>query len=205
MFGVVFALMLVLGCISPVPPFQPPENVTVSSIVPSCKTVITSESYNDTVCQDVSKMEEVCSIRELNFTVSNIVKTELCINQDLCAVSDAFGNCIVYYCSRGTTRCSVNITNTDPQKIGEWSVVGIFKIDSATLNQNPVTKRILPLETTNFDFQLLYDMDINQKKPTCNVSVIAAPKTQDCTFVTRLNEECQQVPKYRDVEKQVCG
>jgi len=171
----------------------------------SCRTVTTSVPYNDTVCQNVSTTDQVCGTRELNYTLSRTAKAEICIDQSLCALMYAFGNCITYYCSNGMTRCSVNVTNMDPQKSADWAVAATFTIDGSVFNQNAVKKTILPHETASFDFQQMYSMDINQRRASCNVSVVAPPKIQDCTSVTRLKEECQQVLKYKDVEKQVCN
>ena len=104
----VFALALVLGCISPAAP--PQENNSVAN-TSSCRTVVTNEPYNDTACQNVSSMGQVCDTVVLNYSVSNTAKSEICVDKSLCAATDAFGNCISYYCSQGMTRCSVNITN----------------------------------------------------------------------------------------------
>ncbi len=198
----VFALALVLGCISPAAP--PQENNSVAN-TSSCRTVVTNEPYNDTACQNVSSMGQVCDTVVLNYSVSNTAKSEICVDKSLCAATDAFGNCISYYCSQGMTRCSVNITNMDPQKTADWSVAATFKTDRMVFNQNPVKKTILPLETATFDFQQMYGMDINQKRPSCNVSVAVPPKIQACAYITTLKEECHPVTSYREVQKQVCS
>jgi hypothetical protein len=199
-FVILFALGLFFGCISfmeDAAPIQP--NVTKQ-----CRTIIVQEPYMAQECQNVSKMEEVCDVRELNYSKTDVTKIWLCTDKTLCVDYYANGSCVTYYCSKGMTRCHMNLTNNDPQKTGEWAVAANFTVDGATFGKNPVKETLLPGETANFNFEQFYVMDLNQKKAECEIFVSEPAKIRDCSFITKITEQCQNVTKYKDVEKQVC-
>ena len=199
-FVILFALGLFFGCISfmeDAAPIQP-------NITKTCRTIIVQEPYLAEDCQNVSKMEEVCKVRELNYSMSEINKTWLCSEKNLCVNYFIDGSCIQYYCSKGMTRCYMNITNTDSQKSGDWAVSANFTIDGATFGKNPIKKTLLPGESAVFNFEQFYLMDLNQNKATCELYVSTPAKIRDCDFITKITELCQNTTKYKDVEKQVC-
>ncbi len=167
-------------------------------------TVNVTEPYNETECQNVSEVSEVCTARELNFTVGNIGKHDVCTNQDLCAASDANGVCRIYYCSKAITRCLMNVTNLDQTDTGDWTAAANFTLAGAVFAQNPVIKRIRPGETVTYDFQLMYDMDLNQNRPTCVVTVTPPPPVDSCVYITTPLETCHNVTEYRTSEQEVC-
>jgi len=198
--AVLIVLALFFGCISFLgenAPIQPEPT-------PECRTIIVSEPYAAQECQNVSLMEEVCQTRELNYTLSDVQKTYLCTEEGLCVDYYPNGSCAIYYCSKGMTRCNINLTNDDPQKTGDWSVSANFTVDGATFGKNPVMKTLLPGESANFNFEQFYVMDINQKKADCEVFVSSPSKIRDCSFVTKISEQCTNITKYKDTEKEVC-
>jgi hypothetical protein len=199
-FVILFALGMFFGCISfleETAPIQP-------NVSKTCRTVIVQEPYMAKDCQNVSKMEEVCQIRELNYTQTDVTKIWLCTEKDLCVDYFANGSCAVNYCSKGMTRCNLNITNTDPQKSGEWVVNANFTIDGSTFGKNPIKKTLFPGDSANFNFEQFYLMDLNQKKAECEIFVSVPARIQDCSFITKIIEQCQNTTQFKDVEKQVC-
>lgn len=184
---------------------EPPIQPTKPNVTPECKTVVTQQPYTEQVCQNVSKMEEICQTRELNYSMSKINKTELCVEKNLCVNWYQNGSCISYYCSKGMTRCKATLTNLDLRKAGTWSVNADFIINGSIFQKTPIKKTILPKESAVFDFSQFYDMDLNQKKPICKIFVVSPAKLQDCSFITKILEECSNVTKYKEVKKQVCG
>ena len=205
------ALLLILataslfGCITPLGPSGPLQPQEGANVTPSCKTVVSQEPYSESVCQNVSRMEEVCANRELDYSLSDITVINLCLESSLCTARYSDGTCVSYLCSKGMMRCMANLTNLDKQKAGTWSVGSTFAFKGAVFDKNPQTKTLLPKETGVFDFSHFYDMDLNQPKPVCRIFVASPAKLQDCNFITRIEEECQNVTKYRTVEKEVCG
>jgi hypothetical protein len=205
--GLILATGILFGCIAPFTEtgqVPPGANLTGPNITPGCKTVVTQEPYNKTQCQNVSKMDEVCVNRELNYTLSPTVKTDICVSSDLCVNPYPGGGCATYYCSKGQTRCRANLTNLDPQKSGTWSVGANFTMGGSVFGKDPVVETLLPGSTVPIDFQMLYNMDVNQVRPSCVVFVKSSPIIQDCNFITRITEDCQNVTEYKNVEKQVC-
>lgn len=199
-FLILFTLGLFFGCISLLDDtiIEPPQ------VVPSCTNVSVQEPYMVEECQNVSRMEEVCVTRELNFSMSEVEETRLCVQKELCVNWLPDGTCVTKYCSKGMTRCKVNITNLDPQKAGEWIVSANFTVDGNTFKKNSIKKTMLPQESAVFNFEQFYDMDINQKIAKCKIFVSEPTKLQDCSFITKLDEECSNTTKYKEVIKQIC-
>ncbi len=203
--SVVFALALVLGCVSPVGPIQTNTSVANTS---TCKVVITNQPYNATVCENVSGMQQVCNTVVLNYTMSNISVVNLCLQKNLCSQtgsSGSAGNCVAYECSKGLTTCAVNITNLDAQSSAVWSVAATFKADGTTFSETPINQTIAPLQTSTFKFQRTYSMDLSQQTMSCNVTMAAPPAVQQCGYITTLKEVCHQVPSTQAVQTQVCS
>jgi len=199
-FAFLIFLGILFGCVS-----APLQNPLQPNATPSCSTVTTQEPYQEQVCQNVSKMDQVCANRELNYSLSPATKTYLCSENNLCVNWLGNGTCVTYYCSNGMTRCTANLTNLDPQKSGTWSVGANFSLDGKVFGKNPVEVTLLPSESEIVDFDLFYGMDINQLKADCSIFISTPSRIQDCSFVTTTALDCQNVTKYRDVEKQVCG
>ncbi len=199
-FLVLFVLGIFFGCISlmeEAPPLQP-------DVTPSCKTVIMQEPYTAVSCQNVSKMEEVCDTKQLNYSLVETNKTYLCAEKELCVAHYSNGTCAIKYCSKGMTRCIANLTNLDPQKSGTWIVAATFGLDGVEVQKNPESRTLLPGESALLDFTQFYDMDINQKTATCKIFVSTPAKVQACSFITKIQEECRNVTEYKEVEKTVC-
>jgi hypothetical protein len=200
-FLVLIVLGLFFGCISmmedTVPPIQP-------DTAPSCRIVLTQEPYSAEVCQNVSKMEEVCATKALNYSLVQTNKTYLCTEKELCVAHYSSGKCALKYCSKGMTRCLANLTNLDPQKSGTWSVSATFTVDSVELKKNPETETLLPGESAIFDFSQFYDMDQDQKTAECKIFVSTPAKVQDCSFITKIAKECKNETKYKEVEQKIC-
>jgi|GEM_PF-2008423 len=202
-FAFLVFLGILFGCLST--PFQNPLPSLQPNATPSCNTVVTQEPYQGQVCQNITKSDEVCAIRELNYSLGRVTKTELCTDNSLCVNRLPDGTCVTSYCSQGMTRCMANLSNLDAQKSGTWYVGANFSIDGTVFDKNPIKADLLPLETQVMDFDLSYSMDINQKKPVCAIFIGTPARIQDCSLVARTVVDCQNVTQYRNVSKEVCG
>jgi hypothetical protein len=197
-------LIALFGCLMPVS--SQAQNRTQENTTTDCKVVVTQEPFTEEICQNVSKMEEVCENRELNYSLAAVEKNFVCLEDSLCMDRGPDGVCYYKLCSKGMTRCRSNITNLDPQKTGVWGVAANFSFDSGTLfEKNPVSKTLFPNETRALDFEQSYEMDLNQKKPSCTIFVKTPAKLQDCNFITKLIENCINTTKNKTVEKTVCN
>jgi len=200
-FIVLFVLGIFFGCISNLaPPIQlPAQNETTE-----CKNITVKEPYVSEVCQNVSKMEQVCATRELNYSLSEINKTVLCIERNLCVNYYSNGSCATWYCSKGMVRCKMTLTNLDSQKAGSWSMGANFTLDGNVFQKNIETETLLPNESAVYDYYQLYTMDINQKNAVCNIFVTEPAKLQDCISVSKAAVECKNITGYKDVSTQEC-
>lgn len=197
----VFLGFILSGCISLTEPTVQPQGPEVK---PECRTVVMHEPYPIEECLNASKMEEFCAIRELNYSFSDVTKTWLCSEENLCVAYNPDGSCAKFFCSKGMTRCRITLTNLDDQKIGTWSVAANFSLDGIVFDKNPSTKIILPKESAVFNFEQFYRMDMNQKKAECEIYVTEPAKVQDCNFITKVFEECKNITQYKEITKQVC-
>ena len=202
-FLVLFVLGVFFGCLSQI---QPSTNQSQANATPSCRTVITQVPYTESVCQNVSKMEQVCANKELNYSLSGINMTFICVEQTLCVNYLQNGSCapLSLYCSKGMTRCRATLINLDDQKAGIWSVGANFTLDGSVFGKNPESVTLLPNVSYVFDFEQFYEMDINQKKASCSIFVSSPAILQDCNYITTMTESCQNQTKYKETEKQVC-
>jgi len=208
MFRLLFGglmILLLFGCLMPVSPPSVNQTQNDSNATFGCKKVVSEQPYTEKVCQNVSKMEEVCENRELNYSLAPVEKNFVCIENNLCMDRGQDGTCYYSLCSKGMTRCRSNITNLDAQKTGVWSVAANFSFESgAIFKKNPITNTLLPNETSVLDFEQSYEMGLNQSKPDCAIYITVPAKLQDCNFITKLVESCANVTKNRTIEKEVC-
>ena len=200
-FVILFVLGIFFGCISNLtPPIQPPaQNETAQ-----CKTVTVREPFTSEVCQNVSKMEQVCATKELNYSLSAINKTIQCSERNLCVFYDPNGSCAVFYCSKGMARCRITLKNLDSQKAGTWALGANFTLDGSVFEKGSEKKTLFPNESAVFDFYQFYTMDSNQKNADCDIFVTEPAKLQDCISVSKPAMECQNVTQYKEVSTQVC-
>jgi hypothetical protein len=201
-FSVLFVLGMFFGCISMLDSNGAPQDVPTA---PTCRTVIVQEPYTEEVCQNVSKMEEVCETITLNFSLSDINKTNICVEEGLCVNWFPNGTCTTYYCSKAMMRCQMHLTNLDTQKSGTFGISANFTLGDATFNKEEITHTIFPTESATYDFNQFYVMDINQVKADCDLSVTSDAKLQDCRIESRIFEDCANTTKYQEVEKEICN
>ena len=193
-------LFALFGCIA-LPSTQSQNGTNVSH---GCKTVTSSEPYSESVCQNVSTMEEICQTKELNYTLVKDTQTDFCLENNLCTYLYSNGTCAISLCSKGMSRCKANLTNLDTQKSGTWDVAANFTFDNAVFAQNPITKTILPKEQEIFDYSLFYDIGLGQEKPICLIYVKTPAKLQDCNYVTTIERQCANETKFKTIDTEVC-
>lgn len=201
-FTVLFVLGFFFGCIS----------VLDSDLAPgpgpaqeTCRTITVQEPYIEEVCEDVVVLEDVCKTIDLDYSLSQVNKTQLCVEKALCVSWYSNGTCMVSYCSRGMTRCQATLTNLDPQKEGTFGVSAAFTLGTSVFQKNEILRKILPNDSATYDFNQFYTMDINQAVPVCDVFVTSGARLQDCKTESRVFTECANVTKYLEVEKEICN
>ncbi|MFH0885114.1 MAG: hypothetical protein V1861_05380 [Candidatus Micrarchaeota archaeon] len=196
----ILAFLLIAGCITapvskpPEPIPQPPENQTchtVTEVVP----VVKEE------CGNVTYAEQVCEVRKLTYTQKILPKVDLCISDSGC-VGKSLGSCPG--CSKAMTRCIMQITNTESQKSGIWSVGVNYTLGDYGFYKDPITHTIGPNETVDFDFDQIYNPGSPINSATCSFAVVLEPSAEDCIEYSRTRAECNNVTKNVSVAKEVC-
>ncbi len=199
--GAMFMLILA-GCIGGTPEVPTDGDTDTDDDVIECHIVLTEEPYTEEVCEEVTYMEEECEMRELTYTSSQIMITDLCADDGDCVGKDVF-ECL-YTCTGAMKRCQINITNTDEYE-GTWVVGATFGYNGAAFIKNPESKKILPGETYTFDFQQLYTLGDPPSTATCTVTVLYPAIKNVCINVEKTRIDCTNVTKMRVVETEVCN
>ncbi len=199
---VIGALLLVLaGCVSPpsVPEEQQEQNN--SEQTENCHTVSVSEPFTEEECGNVSFTDQVCELRKLNYTVTDVPKVDLCIEDGNC-VGNSLGSCPE--CSKAMTRCVLLIRNDEPQNSGTWTVAVNYTLGNSGFNKEPITQTIGPNESFAFDFDQIYTPGYPINSASCKMAVVAEPTIDECHEETRLEVVCQNVTEMRSVDREVC-
>lgn len=196
----VLMIILIAGCIQ-LPPAQPSPEVEEPA-APECRVVYVEEPYVEEECRDVIYSEEECTMKELEYTAGQIVKTDLCTADGGC-VGKSIYDCL-YQCERAMKRCQMNITNNDEELEGTWTVGATFSYDGASFVKNPQSVEILPGKTHTFDFEQIYQLGDPPTGATCTVTVIYPAIVKDCVFVEKTRFDCENVSKTRIVQQEIC-
>jgi hypothetical protein len=193
------AMLVIAGCVTPpIVGTQPGANASAEK---KCHTVSEQQPYLEESCNDVSVTKPVCGTRALPYDMKNISILHLCVDDHNC-VGNPLGDCQV--CTRAMTRCGTIITNKDNKSSGTWVMGANFTVTGGGFIRDPVSKTLGPGESYEFDFQQMYTPGNPISSASCNVYLVSAPKVDDCHDETRVTKECQNVTKYKTVERQVC-
>ncbi len=191
---------LAFGCLgsdSGIPIIEPPQQEPVCHTVTEMVPVVIEE------CGEVAYTEEVCERRELEYNTSMASISHICSLSDEGCGGTNLSNCSS--CSKAVTRCTLEITNLDKRKSGEWTVGATFVSGKATFSREPITKTIDPEESQFFDFQQFYDPGAPINSATCKLVVTDVPVVEDCQDVTKTRNDCSNVTKMVEVSKEVCN
>lgn len=189
-------MLLFAGCVTPTEqtPLTPPKQqfcLNVSQTVP-----VTEE-----ICEEVSYTDEVCGIRKLPYTYTDIPRVDLCIGDGSCTGSP-LSEC--RQCSSAMTRCIKVINNEDTKAAGTWTVAATFSFGTAGFNKDPVTATIQPNSSYAFDFYQIYAPGSPPSSASCTLTVTQAASVNDCHQETRTVTECANVTRFVSVEREVC-
>lgn len=193
-----FAALFLAGCVSP------PEGMPFVPAGPEekvCRTVSEEVPVVEQQCGDVSYTEQVCDIRELNYTSNMLPPTHLCISDTGCNGMQ-LGDC--QGCAQAMTRCVLQITNTETQKTGTWKVGANYSLGTSGFIKDPITHTIEPGETASFDFNQIYNPGQPINSASCQLFIISKPKIEECHEETRSREECKDITTTKIVEREVC-
>ena len=193
------SILLVFGCVGSPVGAPPAQEETEDE--KTCRTVTEMVPRMVEECGEVSYTEEDCGKRELEYNTSMNPISHLCWIDGDCG-GKPLSTCVD--CTKAATRCTMLITNQDEKKSGTWSVGANFSLGNSLFARDPVTKTIEPGETEEFDFQHFYDPGKPINSATCELFIIDAAEVDDCVQITRTRQECSNVTKNVEVEKQVC-
>lgn len=197
-----FAALLMAGCAEvPVPIDLGPGEPSPGEEEVVCRTVTEEVPVTEEVCEEISYTEEVCEKRSLDYTVTHLPKTDLCIRDSYC-VGEPLGECPG--CSEAMTRCIMVIKNEDAEKAGTWTVGAEYKLGTYGFIKDPITKTIKAGEEFSFDFYQIYQPGTPVYSASCEVFVIDEPIIDDCHDETRTMFECEDVTTMKTTEKEVC-
>src|SRR4030042_6529046 len=105
LISVLFAALFMSGCVSP------PEGLPSLPILPEekvCRTITEEVPVMEAQCGDVSYTETICEIRDLEYTVTELPKVDLCISDGGCN-GKPLGDC--QGCTQAMTRRSEEHTS----------------------------------------------------------------------------------------------
>ncbi|MFH0737319.1 MAG: hypothetical protein V1827_01575 [Candidatus Micrarchaeota archaeon] len=194
-----FAVVFIAGCTT-----TPASDIVKPPVLPGeegCTTVIEQVPYTELECGDVSYTEEVCVIRKLDYTAKQSPKVDLCISDEGCN-GMALGDC--QGCTQAMTRCVMEIKNEETIKSGTWSVGAEYSLGNFGFIKDPITHTIDPGETVAFDFNQIYSPGKPISSASCVLEIESDPMIEDCHQETRSREDCANVTKTRQVEREVC-
>ncbi len=195
-----FAILIIAGCVSTpseggqTPPPSQPGGKT-------CRTVTEEVPVVKEECGPVSYTEQVCGIRKLNYSFKLLPKVDLCIGDGSCT-GNPLGDCQA--CSKAMTRCIMEITNLEPQKTGLWSVGANYTLGSAGFLKDPIIHTIGPNQTAQFDFNQIYTPGQPINSASCSLFVLSEPTIEDCHEETRSRQDCRNVTRTTQVQREVC-
>jgi hypothetical protein len=199
--GLSIILLLFFGCLDggvTTPPEQPPEQPST----PVCRMVSITEPYTEVECWNVTYTEQVCERKALEYFQSKTNKVDLCTSDSDC-VGKELVNC-PNTCAKAMKRCRMNITNLNTKKSGTWTVGATFSRDSIGFEKEPISKKIEPEQTFTFDFTQLYDLGQGGSSLECELLVLDTPVVEFCHDEARTFEECEEVTRYKTIEREVC-
>jgi hypothetical protein len=196
----IFALLLIAGCVSP--PSEVPSNQTTPPAQQSnCHMESQQVPVTKEECGPVQFTEQVCGIRKLNYTATELPKVDLCIADGPCS-GNPISTCQI--CSKAMTRCVLVIKNEEETAAGTWTVAANYTLGSNGFNKDPISKTIAPGESFAFDFNQFYGVSKPITTASCKLVVTAEPTVNDCHGETRSRSECTNVTTYEEVQKEVC-
>ncbi len=196
-------LIFIAGCVEIPPPVMEPGPSGEGPEAPECRIAYVEEPFEEEVCAEVIYNVEECDMKELEYTASQIAKTDLCIADGPCVGKTLYGNCL-YACTRAMKRCQMNITNNDERLSGTWVVGATFTFNGAAFVKNPQSVLIPPGETHVFDFEQMYQLGDPVTVATCSVTVLYPAITRDCVLVERTRTECENITKTRIIQEEIC-
>ncbi len=167
----------------------------------TCRMVVDEIPGTVEECTDVSFTESVCGIRKLEYSVANVPKVDLCISNGPC-----FGRALIECqdCVKAMSRCILRITNDEKQKSGAWSVGANYTLGNAGFVKDPITHTIAPGATADFDFDQIYTTGYPVKEASCVLFVVSEPTIEECVDETRTRQDCRNVSKIQQVQREVC-
>ena len=196
LISLIFAALLVAGCLVPPDmPFVPKEPEK------ECRTVTEEVPVVEEECGDVSYTEQVCELRDLRYTATELPVTHLCISDGVCN-GQPLGDC--QGCSQAMSRCVLQIKNEETQKSGSWTVGANYSLGNSGFIKDPITATIGPGEVYSFDFNQIYNPGQPINSASCVLFVISDPILEECHEVTRTRQECNDVTNVRIIEREVC-
>ncbi|MEW6748636.1 MAG: hypothetical protein AB1295_02935 [Candidatus Micrarchaeota archaeon] len=198
LISLLFAALFATGCISP------PEGIPSIPTQPGgevCRTVTEEVPVVEEQCGEVSYTEQVCEIRELGYTATELPKVDLCISDGVCN-GRPLGEC--QGCTQAMTRCILQVTNEETQKSGTWKVSANYSLGNSGFIKDPISYTIAPGETVNFDFNQIYSPGKPISSASCLLWISSKPKAEECHEETRSRVECRDVEATKTVEREVC-
>ncbi len=196
------SILLVFGCVgSPIELPIPQEEPTPQEPAQVCRTVTDLVPQVTEECGEVAYTEEDCGKRMLEYNTSMNPITHLCWIDGDCG-GKPLSTCVS--CLKAVTRCTLLLTNNDEKKSGTWTVGANFTKGTSLFSRDPITKTIGPGETGVFDFQHFYDPGKPINSANCALFVKKKAEVDDCVQITRSRQECSNVTKNVEVQRQVC-
>ncbi len=201
LIGLLLGILLIAGCISQstTTPTPTPE---VKLTGTTCTNTTTETPIVTSQCDNVSYTEQVCQMRNLEYSITSKTKVDLCIASDSCS-DTPLNDC--HTCTRAMTRCTITVQNNDPKQTGDWTVGANFTLFNAGFIKNPQTLTILPTHNATFDFFQIYSLGYVQSAATCDLYVVNPPLINDCHQETRNKIVCNNVTTMQTTTQQVCS
>jgi len=202
----ILMLILISGCLElPSTTEQPENGVGPISASTQCRMVYVEEPYEEEECREVAYTEEQCARRELSYSVTPIVKTDICTQNGDCVGKALLENIdCLYTCTQAMKRCQMNITNNDPQYDGVWVVGATFSYKDAAFVKNPLSVEIPDGESFTFSFEQIYSLGTPPTFASCSLSVLYPAIVRECIQVEKARIDCMNVTKVRIVQQEVC-
>ncbi|MFH2101025.1 MAG: hypothetical protein ABII71_02975 [Candidatus Micrarchaeota archaeon] len=195
--------LLFFGCLNP-EVVTPPPGVPVSQppLLPGCKIVTITEPYEETVCYNITYTDEVCERKALEYSVSQISTVDLCTSDGGCVGKD-ISTCL-NICQSAMKRCRMNLTNLDDTSAGVWVVGANFTTGKVGFDKEPTSAYIKAGDTFTFDYSQLYSLGLYGNSMACSLFVVGAPVVDVCHMESRDDTQCDEITRYKTVEREVC-
>ncbi|MEW6722886.1 MAG: hypothetical protein AB1324_06510 [Candidatus Micrarchaeota archaeon] len=191
--------IVIAGCMGA--PQAPPEQKPPAQPAKTCRNVTEQVPFVEEECGPFSFTENVCGLRNLNYSIERVPKADLCTADGPCA-GYPLSECQT--CSKAMTRCVLIIKNEETLKSGEWSVGANYSLGNAGFVKDPITRTIAPGQSAAFDFDQIYTVPKPISSASCEVFVVSEPTIEDCHEETRSRTECTNVTRYNTVTREVC-